>query len=224
MSNRPEYLPEWLDKHLPPLPAGKRRKSTTNGSTAAGGWRHFDRDAIDEANLEAVEVLVSAGGGTPFVLADGTVSVTRPGADKAPWETSATVGWAGPGRTRICTDGWSPFVQGRTYDIGELRAAIDGAGNGQSPSGEPTSAPPSDFRLRQGSTVAIESITWLWRGRIAIGGVTLLPGREGLGKSTVSYDLAAHVTRGTLEGDLEGEPADVVVVGNDCSPPCRCLG
>jgi RecA-family ATPase len=40
------------------------------------------------------------------------------------------------------------------------------------------------------------SVNWLWTGRIPLGGITLLDGDPGDGKSTVMYDLAARVTAG----------------------------
>jgi hypothetical protein len=46
------------------------------------------------------------------------------------------------------------------------------------------------------SHVAPEPVLWLWRGRIPLGGITLLEGDPGDGKSTVMYDLAARVTTG----------------------------
>lgn len=55
------------------------------------------------------------------------------------------------------------------------------------------------------SDVAPESIDWLWPGRIARGKYTLLAGDPGLGKSTVTLDLAARLTRGL--GWPDGAPA-----------------
>jgi hypothetical protein len=49
-----------------------------------------------------------------------------------------------------------------------------------------------------------ELIEWLWPGRIAIGKVNLLSGDPGLGKSLVTLDVAARVTRGTKWPDEKG--------------------
>lgn len=46
------------------------------------------------------------------------------------------------------------------------------------------------------SKVAAQSLEWLWAGRIPLGKLTLLAGDPGLGKSFVSIDLAARVSRG----------------------------
>lgn len=69
------------------------------------------------------------------------------------------------------------------------------------------------FELRAGTTIPVERVRWLWDRRFPLGAVSLLPGREGLGKSTLAYDVAARATRGQLEGDLHGEPCDIVVIG-----------
>jgi putative DNA primase/helicase len=46
------------------------------------------------------------------------------------------------------------------------------------------------------SDVKPESVAWLWRGRIALGKLTLIAGDPGLGKSFVTLDIAARVSRG----------------------------
>lgn len=46
------------------------------------------------------------------------------------------------------------------------------------------------------STVAPEAVSWVWRGYIPRGKTTVLDGDPGLGKSTLTLDLIARVTRG----------------------------
>ena len=46
------------------------------------------------------------------------------------------------------------------------------------------------------SEVKPERVRWLWRGRIALGKITILEGDPDEGKSTVALDLVARVTRG----------------------------
>ena len=41
-----------------------------------------------------------------------------------------------------------------------------------------------------------EQVEWLWPGRIPLGTITILDGSPGLGKSLITYDLAARVTAG----------------------------
>jgi hypothetical protein len=47
------------------------------------------------------------------------------------------------------------------------------------------------------------------------GAVALLGGREGVGKSTTSYDLVAKITRRALPGHLYGQPKSVVVCATE---------
>jgi len=56
-----------------------------------------------------------------------------------------------------------------------------------------------------------EHVRWVWDGRIPSGAVSLLVGSPGLGKSQLTNRLAAEITRGTLPGDLHGEPRSVVL-------------
>ncbi|MFC5951289.1 AAA family ATPase [Pseudonocardia lutea] len=72
-------------------------------------------------------------------------------------------------------------------------------------------------RLRRtpASEVTMRRLRWLWQNRIVLGGLTLLAGREGLGKSTVAVDLVAQVTRGELAGEFLGEPRPVIYVNSE---------
>ena len=58
---------------------------------------------------------------------------------------------------------------------------------------------------------------WLWGRRIPLGNMTILGGREGVGKSIVACDLAAKVTRGTLPGTLFGTPRGVIIAAYEDS-------
>jgi putative DNA primase/helicase len=46
------------------------------------------------------------------------------------------------------------------------------------------------------SDVAPESVSWLWRGRLAQGKLTLLAGDPGLGKSFITLDVASRISMG----------------------------
>jgi putative DNA primase/helicase len=48
-------------------------------------------------------------------------------------------------------------------------------------------------------------VTWLWPGRVPLGKLTLLIGDPGLGKSFVTLDVAARVSRGLSMPALDGE-------------------
>ncbi|WP_214365629.1 AAA family ATPase [Pseudonocardia sp. H11422] len=78
---------------------------------------------------------------------------------------------------------------------------------------EPTpTEEPSTRRLRvtPASQVKVRRQRWVWAQRIILGGLTLLAGREGLGKSTIACWLVAQVTRGTLDGEFHGTPRNVI--------------
>jgi hypothetical protein len=70
-------------------------------------------------------------------------------------------------------------------------------------------------RLTPASEIPIARTRWLWDGRIAIGTFALLAGREGLGKSTVGYWIAARVTRGELAGEFAGQPHAVLICATE---------
>lgn len=67
------------------------------------------------------------------------------------------------------------------------------------------------------SRYPVRRVRWLYDGRIAVGTVSLLAGREGLGKSTIAYWLAARITCGQLPGEFEGEPRPVFVCATEDS-------
>lgn len=73
------------------------------------------------------------------------------------------------------------------------------------------------IRLTPASAYKIERVRWLWEGRIACGALSLLAGREGLGKSTAAYWIAARITRGELPGEFEGHPRAVLVCATEDS-------
>jgi AAA domain len=62
------------------------------------------------------------------------------------------------------------------------------------------------------SKVEPENTRWCWREWVPLGGVTVLAGPPGLGKSTLTLYLAAGLSRGWLAGDLELSPAATLVV------------
>lgn len=72
--------------------------------------------------------------------------------------------------------------------------------------------------LRPATDVRPESPRWAWASRIPLGAVTLLAGREGLGKSTVAIELGAQLTRGALPGDLQNESVGVIYASAEDSP------
>lgn len=76
-----------------------------------------------------------------------------------------------------------------------------------------------DSEIIRLSDVVPEELTWLWKGFIPSGKITLLEGDPGLGKSTVTIDIAARVTTGRPfpDGTLS-EPGDVIMLNAEDDP------
>lgn len=72
-------------------------------------------------------------------------------------------------------------------------------------------------KLTPASAIKVRPVRWLWDGRVALGTLALLGGREGIGKSTVGYTLAADLTRGRLPGVHAGTPRSVIVCATEDS-------
>lgn len=75
------------------------------------------------------------------------------------------------------------------------------------------------IRFRAASGIKMTRTRWLHGhergGLIPVGAITLLAGREGIGKSTISYDFIAKVTTGTLRGEFYGTPKGVVIYATE---------
>jgi hypothetical protein len=74
---------------------------------------------------------------------------------------------------------------------------------------------PHRLTLVKASTIGIDRPRWTWDRRISIGGVTLMVGREGMGKTAFACWLSAQITRGLLAGEWLGVGRDVVYVGHE---------
>lgn len=123
---------------------------------------------------------------------------------------------------RIELPGLAPLREKRGEDVSdwldaghtaeELRALVAAIPNGAA-AGE---LRPVLVRL---SDVKAKPVTWLWRGRIPRGKLTLLVGDPGLGKSLLLLDLGARITRGDLlPGGAKVPVGDVVVLSTEDGP------
>src|SRR6266851_8041651 len=87
----------------------------------------------------------------------------------------------------------------------------------------PDGRPPDDagavrrVRLTPASAIPMRPVRWLWDGRIPAGAITLLPGREGIGKSLALAWLAARLTRGQLPGLHYGTARPVIYAATEDS-------
>lgn len=82
---------------------------------------------------------------------------------------------------------------------------------------EPVEVPGRRLKLTPASEIRPRPVHWLWTGRMPLGALTLCAGREGIGKSSVMYAVAAQVTRGTLPGRHHGTPRAVIVCATEDS-------
>ncbi len=76
---------------------------------------------------------------------------------------------------------------------------------------------PRKLVLTPASEIAPKPVHWLWQGRIAMGTLALLAGREGIGKSTLAYTIVAMITKGKLPGKYEGISRCVIIVATEDS-------
>jgi AAA domain len=88
------------------------------------------------------------------------------------------------------------------------------------PEPEPEREPETrQVTLRAASGMKMARVRWLqggdMGGHIPLGGITLLAGREGIGKSTITYDIIGKLTTGTLHGEFHGNPRGVIIYATE---------
>jgi AAA domain-containing protein len=93
----------------------------------------------------------------------------------------------------------------------EFRAAVGEVESGERRNGHH----PGASKIRRMSEVQSRTIKWAWKGRMALGYLTVWTGEEGLGKSVFCAWLAAQATRGGLHGDWHDTPVDVLIVAGE---------
>ncbi len=84
-------------------------------------------------------------------------------------------------------------------------------------SGQPEPAPTRRIRLTPASAFKIRPVRWVWDNRIPLGEIALIPGREGVGKSTFLAWMAAAITNGNLPGRFRGQPRAVLYAATEDS-------
>lgn len=71
--------------------------------------------------------------------------------------------------------------------------------------------------LTRASDIAPRPVKWLAEERIPLGALTLLAGREGIGKTTATAGWIADITRGRMRGAYFGEPHSVIIAATEDS-------
>lgn len=67
------------------------------------------------------------------------------------------------------------------------------------------------------STIKPKRTRWLWDSRVPLGEIAILGGREGIGKSTVCYQIVADITRGKLRGEFFGKCRNIIIAATEDS-------
>lgn len=210
---RIELLPGWVTTFEQKVAAGESRHARM-ASVVAGAMKeaaagYFDAMAAAEALRAA---FLRAVGNPPRSARQGD---PRSGS-RAVSEWQGLLAWG--------------VGQARAANVDETRARIEermpaddltfepgAAATSSTPRGE--ASPKGRLRLTAASEIGMRAVRWLWQhdGQrwVPLGELTLLGGREGIGKSTIAYEMAAHITRGTLPGVYEGEPRAVVIYATE---------
>jgi hypothetical protein len=71
--------------------------------------------------------------------------------------------------------------------------------------------------LTPASAIRMRAVRWTWTDRIPSGSLTVIPGREGIGKSLTLAWLSAQITRGVLPGCFYGQPRPVIYAATEDS-------
>lgn len=74
---------------------------------------------------------------------------------------------------------------------------------------------PDQVIITPADSISLRRSRWLWDQRLPTIGLSLLAGREGVGKSTTDCWLAAAVTQGSLPGEYEGTPRNVLYIASE---------
>jgi len=95
-----------------------------------------------------------------------------------------------------------------------------GGGKSEAPEDdESQDAEPARVLAVRASSVQTRRVRWLWDGRIPLGKLAILDGNPGLGKSLVTTDLAARITRdGIMPDGAQGPTGAVVLVSYEDDP------
>ena len=94
----------------------------------------------------------------------------------------------------------------------EVRGIVKSIGK-KEPSASPSGETRAFAELRRFSDIRPKMLRWLWPRRIPLGKLTLIAGDPGLGKSLVTIDIAARVSKGSRFPDgAPCEPGDVIIL------------
>ena len=81
----------------------------------------------------------------------------------------------------------------------------------------PRAPRPGGLTIRRADLSRSTPPRWAWQDRIVSGYLNLLLGNEGIGKGATFAWIAAQLTKGELEGDYQGTPISVAIIGDEDS-------
>ena len=218
----PAPAPDWIFATI----GTSTGSSSNGESKVWGHWRKVDETALHPADLAALVALRRLGGHGESISVehhDGvgheTIRVTSPHKRSG---TSATVGFVAPGVVRVFTSGWwliddkGPRLRKVNYDADHLADLADAVEAGDRDKVELLTDPlhwaqqeeqhqqnphrddgaGDHDEVTVASDVKAERVEWHWPGRLPRRKVVLLDGDPGLGKSTLSLDITARLSKG----------------------------
>lgn len=123
---------------------------------------------------------------------------------------------------------WGRIIRSAERKVGDTAASYTPAGHrdlsfgtrvfeGSDQGKEELSQQHNKLRVSRASDFRLKRVRWLWHDRIPIGEITLVAGREGVGKSTYLADLAAKITTGRALGEYEGQARSVIYLAQEDS-------
>lgn len=231
---------EYTDEAGKPLFTVHRGANKTFKQQAADGSWSMKGVRLVLLGLPAVRKAAEAGGvihvtegekDAHALRLEGHVATTAPGGAKAAWLDSYSKSLEGaevrvwqdkddPGREHAAAVVKSLVAHGVRCQLVEARTgkdAWDHLAAGWSASQALEVAKPVRLKVTKASEIEIRAVRWLLQDKIAVGTLSLLAGREGIGKSTIAYTFGADLTRGRLPGAFKGRPRSVVVVATEDS-------
>lgn len=102
------------------------RLTRASSSTATDGWSDYDPEMVDPLTARAVTLFCSHLGGHHPRFVPGErphVQITRPEKGRG---TSATIGFVGPGVTKVFTSNWPGLREGMVLGLRELTDLLEG--------------------------------------------------------------------------------------------------
>jgi hypothetical protein len=93
------------------------------------------------------------------------------------------------------------MVKGHPREVVKAKAAVAKRSKAARPASDGTAPTAGEtvgpyLKVRTMADVVTKAVPWLWPGRVPLGMLTLLDGDPSLGKSTITADIAARLTRG----------------------------